>query len=354
MSMGVKFSNNPGEARLDIFAKRVIVAILILAVTLLIWQLMPVLLMAFIGILIAIMLRGFAGLLSRFLPISRNWSLLIVLLLIVGVGGLFIWLAGSLIGNQLAQFTELIPTSKARLQQMLRGWSFGEYVFKNISNSKLDLDKGIQIFTTITQIAFFTVDAVVSLFVVIFTSIYFSVNPDVYTSGLIALVPKEKSPRLAEVLEATAHTLRYWMLGQAASMIIVALLTGLGLWLVGVPLAFLLGLITGLLNIVPYLGAVAGAVPGCLVALTQDWNAVIYTILVYVAVHQLDGDIVSPLAQKQAINLPPALIIFAVVAFGYVFGLLGILVAAPLTVVVIVWVKMLYVQDVLEKPIDII
>lgn len=352
--MGVKFSNNPGEARLDIFAKRVLVVVVILAVTVLIWQLMPVLLMAFVGILVAIMLRGFAGLVSRFLPISKDWSLLIVLALIIGVGGLFIWLAGSLIGNQLAQFTELIPTSQARLQEMLRGSSIGEFLLKNIKSSKFDLDQGIQIFSTITQIAFFTMDAVVGLLVVIFTSVYFSISPDVYTRGLVALVPKAKSQRLEEVLEVTAHTLRYWMLGQAASMIIVAFLTTLGLWLVGVPLAFLLGLITGLFNVVPYLGAVVGAVPGCLVALTQDWNSVIYSIVIYVAVHQLDGHIVSPLVQNKAINLPPALVIFAVVAFGMIFGVLGMLVATPLTVVVVVWIKMLYVHDVLEKPVEMI
>jgi predicted PurR-regulated permease PerM len=346
--------NNPPEMRLSMFAKRVIVAILLLGVTVLIWQLLPVLLMAFIGVLIAIMLRGLAALVSRFLPISREWSLLIVLLTLVGLGGLFFWLAGSLIANQLAQFAELLSASKARLQHILRGSSWGQHILKDISSSKFNLREGIQIFTTITQIASTTVDTVLNLFVILFTSLYFSVNPGVYIRGLIALAPKEKSRRLEEVLEATAHTLRHWMLGQAASMTIMALLTGLGLWLVGVPLAFLLGLITGLFNIVPYLGAVLGAVPGCLIALTQGWNTVFYAIVVYVAVHQLDGQIVCPLAQKQAIKLPPALIILAVVAFGLLFGLLGILVATPLTVVVIVWIKMLYVHDVLEKPVEIL
>jgi predicted PurR-regulated permease PerM len=352
--MARQYPNNPTEGRLDIFAKRVIVVILIVAVAAVIWKLMPVLLMAFIGALIAIMLRGLAGLVSRFLPISTDRSLLIVLLILAGGGGLFFWLAGSLISDQLAQFTELIPTSKARLQQMLRGSSWGQQILKSISNSKLDLDQGIQIFSTITQIATVTMNAVVGLVVVLFTSVYFSVNPGVYTRGLIALVPKEKSRRLEEVLEATAHTLRYWMLGQAASMIIMALLTSLGLWLVGVPLAFLLGLITGLFNIVPYLGAIVGAIPGVLIALTQDWNTVLYAIVVYVAVHQLEGHLVSPLAQNKAIKLPPALIIFAVVAFGLMFGMLGILMATPLTVVAMVWIKMLYVHDVLEKPVEIL
>lgn len=81
-------------------------------------------------------------------------------------------------------------------------------------------------------------------------------------------------------------------------------------------------------------------------------NTVYYAMAVYFVVHQLDGYIVSPIVQTKAIRLPPGLILLAVVAFGLIFGLVGVLVATPLTVVAIVWIKLLYVHDTLEKPVE--
>ena len=185
-----------------------------------------------------------------------------------------------------------------------------------------------------------------------FTAIYFSLDPGVYIRGVVALVPKARSAGFLEVMEETATTLRYWMLGQGTAMLAMAILTSLGLWLIGVPLAFLLGLITGLFNIVPYLRAILGAVPGGLIALTVSTETMLYAIIVYFIVHQLDGYIISPIVQKKAVRLPPALVLLAVVAAGMLFGLMGVFVATPLTVVAIVWIKFLYVQDTLEKPVD--
>jgi predicted PurR-regulated permease PerM len=340
------------DSDLKAFAKRVLVAVLILAVVLFAWKIANVLLMTFIGILIAIMLRGLAGLVSRHLPISTQWALLVVILILLAIFTLFIWFAGSRINDQLSEFTRMIPTSTNRLEELLRRYSWGQYILSSISDMKLSASQGIKLFTRTTEIATTTLAAIANIIVILFTAIYFSVNPGLYIKGIVALVPKGKSQRVEEVFEATAHTLRYWLLGQAAAMIAVAILTTLGLWLVGVPLAFLLGLIAGLLNFVPFLGAIMGAIPGTLIALTKGGNTAFYALLVYLIVQQLEGNLVTPMAQKQAIQLPPALIILAVVVFGLIFGLAGVLVATPLTVVAIVWIKMLYVHDVLGKPVE--
>jgi len=179
------------------------------------------------------------------------------------------------------------------------------------------------------------------------------IDPDLYVRGILQLVPESKSSRIADTIDATGRTLRYWLLGQGISMLFVGILTTVGLWLAGVPLAFLLGVIAGILEFVPFLGPVAASIPGILIALTEGWTVALYALLVYVIVQQIENRLIVPLVQWKAVALPPALVILAVVALGLLFGLLGVLVATPLTAVTMVWVKRLYVEDVLGKRTDL-
>jgi predicted PurR-regulated permease PerM len=142
-------------------------------------------------------------------------------------------------------------------------------------------------------------------------------------------------------------------LGQGVSMLTVGVLVTAGLWLAGVRMAFLLGVIAGVLEFIPFIGPIMGGIPGVLIALTQDWRTALYAVIVYVIVQQVENHVLIPLIQRKAVEVPPALVILAVVALGLLFGVLGALVATPLMAVIMVWVKMLYVQDVLGKSIDV-
>ncbi len=180
-------------------------------------------------------------------------------------------------------------------------------------------------------------------------AIFFMADPSLYIRGLLLLVPERRSSRIAETIDATAQTLRYWLLGQGVSMFFVGVLTAVGLWLAGVPLAFLLGVIAGILEFVPFLGPVAATIPGVLIAVTEGWTVALYALLVYVIVQQIENRLLVPLVQWKAVSLPPALVILAVVALGLLFGVLGVLVATPLTAVLMIWIQKLYVEDVLGK-----
>jgi len=124
------------------------------------------------------------------------------------------------------------------------------------------------------------------------------------------------------------------------------------LWIVGVPLALLLGVFSGILEFVPIVGPVAGAVPGIIMAMSGGWTKALYAVLVYFIVQQAENHVLIPLIQRKAVSLPPALVVLAVVAMGLLFGMLGVLVATPLTAVIIVWIRMLYIEDVLGKGRD--
>lgn len=189
--------------------------------------------------------------------------------------------------------------------------------------------------------------------VVIVVGLFLAIHPGIYTEGAVHLFPKEKRERVREVFAAEGRGLRWWLIGRLCSMLVVGLLTGLGLWLVGLPLVFTLGLLAGLLSFVPYVGPIAAAVPGLLVALTAPGVSVWMVALVYLGVQLLESNAITPLIQQRAVSLPPALLVVVQLLGGILAGLLGVLVATPLAVAVIILVQMVYVQGILDDPVQV-
>lgn len=150
-------------------------------------------------------------------------------------------------------------------------------------------------------------------------------------------------------MNAAAHTLRQWITAQLMSMTIVGILTGLGLWAAGIPLAFILGLIAALLAFIPNIGPVLAAVPALLLALAQGPSTVMWVAAVYIVVQGLESYAITPIIQKEKVSLPPALIIAAQLLLGVLFGILGLARATPLTAVVLTLTGMLYVEGFLER-----
>ena len=149
------------------------------------------------------------------------------------------------------------------------------------------------------------------------------------------------------MLDTLGRALWLWLIGQSVDMLAVALATGLGLWAIGVPLPVALGLIAGVTNFIPYLGPFIGAAPAVLIAFAHDPADALWTALLFAAIQQVEGNVLQPVIQRRATALPPVLTILAVVGAGVLFGLVGVLVATPLLLVLIVLVRMLYVEDAL-------
>ena len=148
------------------------------------------------------------------------------------------------------------------------------------------------------------------LFVLILaTAIFLAAAPKTYVAGFLRLLPTGWRPRGHEVLDELGSTLQLWFLGQSADMLVVALLTGTGLFFLRVPLAVTLALIAGLFNFVPYIGALAGAVPALAVASAQSPRVALYVAILFLVVQTLEGNVIAPLIQKRTIDLPPALTI---------------------------------------------
>ena len=186
-----------------------------------------------------------------------------------------------------------------------------------------------------------------NLVLLVTVAIFLALDAPMYRGGALRLVPLSYRARAGQIADELARALARWMGGQALDMVLVALVTGLGLWLLGVPLALVLGLIAGLTNIIPVVGPFLSGIPAVLFALTQGFDLAVYVALLFVVVQQVEGNLLMPLIQRYAADLPPALTVLAILAFGGLFGFAGIVLATPLLLVTIILVKRIYVEDVL-------
>ncbi len=161
------------------------------------------------------------------------------------------------------------------------------------------------------------------------------------------MVPIQKRNRAREVMETLGFTLWGWLKGTFLSMIIIGIITTVGLSVIGVPLALLLGVFAGIMEFIPNIGPFIAGVPAVLLALTVDPTKALYVVGLFVVVQSIEGYILTPLVQKHAIDLPPVLTITAQLIMGLLAGFMGLLLAMPLMAVIMVLVKMLYIEDVL-------
>jgi predicted PurR-regulated permease PerM len=188
---------------------------------------------------------------------------------------------------------------------------------------------------------------------VLVAAIFLASDPATYRRGLLLLMPAKAEATASLALDDAARGLKGWMVGQAVSSLVVVALTGGGLALLGVPAAGGLGLIAGLLDVIPMIGPIIAGIPAVLLAFTVSPATALWTLVLFLVIQQLQGNFLQPMIQKQAVDVPPAVLLFAVVAAGVLFGFLGVLLAAPLTVVVYVLVQRVYVKTLLGKTIKI-
>ena len=314
---------------------------------LLVWLLSDVLLLVFASILFACVLHAGAGKVHRWTGLSRGWSLLLLIVVLLTVFGGAIWLRGPEIGNQVAQIIKAFSQELQQLKEYVLSTSWGETVRDKVSGDGWSIlgragSYVPSVFGSVLGLGS-------TLVILIATSLFFAISPGLYRDGFVRLLPLEWRPRGRDVLDEMGEGLQLWFVGQFADMVVVAVLTGIGLYVIGVPLAVTLALFAGLLNFVPYIGALAGSLPALLVAASQGSHVVLYTAILIGCVQLLEGNVIAPLIQKRTVDLPPALTILSQTILGSLFGVLGLILATPLTAAAMIFVRMVYVESTLEK-----
>jgi predicted PurR-regulated permease PerM len=330
----------------------ILVALAAGAAMLLAWQAAGILLLIFAGLLFGAFLDACTRGLARVLPVGRGWRLGIVCtLLVFGTAWLLAWSGYNLIG-QAESLIELIGDQLRALRSGLRAIGIAPQSGSGEPRTLLQLllpDPG-----ALFGGAYSAFNAASGLLgnavVVFFIGLFAAADPATYRRGILALLPRDRRPRVGEVLDEMAGALRGWLVGQLVAVVLIALSTWAGLALIGMQGALLLGLQAGLVNFIPYLGPVIAAVPILLVAMTQGTSMVLWALGVHVVIQTLEGYVLAPMIQRRAVELPPVLSLAAVAVLGALFGAMGAALATPLVAVLKVAVMRLYVEDRLGGP----
>lgn len=309
------------------------------------WAVGGFLLTVFAGILLAVFLHGLSRFVSHWTGLGHGWSLGVVgisLLTVVGAGG---WLLGPQVAEQIDDLWRQVAIRLEWLSRAVESYGWGQAIRSRLASSAGELASGLR------GVAQVTAGLIGTFAVIAFLGIYIAAEPGVYTGGLLRLVPRTRRARARTILDELGETLGWWLIGRAFSMVVVGVLVWLGLSLLGVKLAVTLGLLAGLLDFIPYIGPVIAAVPAIAIAFADGPQQAAYVALLYIAVQSVESYLLTPLVQRRAVSLPPALTLSAQILGGLFFGLLGVAMATPLAAAGIVLVRRLYVEDVLgDRP----
>jgi len=329
----------------------VVIGVAIVGIAWLLVSLVEVLLLVFAALVLAAIFIAMTDLLCRLADMKRGFALtlsvLALLLLFVAVFALF----GSQLADEYDTIRTSIPPALAQLQAAFDQYGMGEPA------RRLLVDGGSNIAKYLPQAGTYMLSAgnsIANIVLLLVGAIFIAGDPGVYRRGLLLLTPSRGEDVVAAAIDDASRGLRGWMMGQAVSSVVVALLTWAGLALLGVPAAGGLGLLAGLLDVIPMVGPIIAGVPAVLLAFTVSPATAGWTVGLFLLIQQLQGNLLQPMIQKQAVDVPPAVLLFAVVAAGSLFGFIGVLLAAPLTVVVYVLVQRIYVKSLLGKDIKIV
>jgi predicted PurR-regulated permease PerM len=334
------------------FVKRSLVVIALVTLTVLVLALlyigMQVLFLVLASVLLALPLRAGTRLLSRKTKLPEGASLAIVLLTTFAViYGVFALLSGA-ITQQIDDLQDQLPGLIKNAQQQLSQSELGQRIASDLSSDEFSLEKMAKEGNWFGR-AFGAVSSVFGVlsnfYIVFFVTLFIAVSPDTYYKGIILLVPLSGRERAHEVMAKLGDTLLNWLTGQVFSMTVVGVLTGIGLWIMGIPLAGVLALIAALLSFIPNFGPVLSLIPAALVALVNGPEQVLYVAALYIGVQAIESNLITPLVQQELIEMPPALILVAQVVIGSIAGAVGVIFATPVVAIIMVLVKVLYIRD---------
>jgi predicted PurR-regulated permease PerM len=178
-----------------------------------------------------------------------------------------------------------------------------------------------------------TISAVGNIFIVLFLGLAFAAQPGTYHDGLLFLTPARHRTRAALVIDRIGETLERWLVAQIIVMIAVGTVTWVGLALIGIPGSFILGIQAGLLAFIPTVGAIIAGVVVVLASLASGWVATLSAFLLFLGVHAMESYVLTPLLQRQALDIPPATLFAFQIVLGVVFGIWGLALALPLVAI---------------------
>lgn len=307
-------------------AKRAFIWALVIGLIGLAIYLSQSLLVIFGAMVFGALIDGGVRLIGKVLPIGRNWRVAMVLAATIAFFAWLILFAGGQIAAEASAFPDLIRNQIAQLLAYLReqGVSISQQNVENVAGS---LISGVG---TVTRAIGGLFGGLTTLLLIVIIGVYFAIDPRLYERGVAWMVPDSQRAAFQDTISHQAYTMRRLLAGRMIGMVAEGVFTWALLAAYGVPMAALLGLLTGLLAFIPNIGALISGFLMVLVGFSGGTEMGLYTIFVYFLVQNFDGYVLIPMIAKKTVDLAPALVLSAQLIFGVLFGIIGLALADPL------------------------
>jgi len=330
------------------FIRRVVLIILIGALTIALYRVGTLLILAFGSVLGAIIIHAVADRFTKHLHLPPRYAMGLAVVATLAVVGFLVWLLAFQFG---AQINALIVETPALLQR-LAAWMSQSAVGAKIVEAVKTGYASAQATQDLGQIARGGADLVLNTILLIVGAMFFAIEPARYRDGLLLLIPKAKRGAFGDAFDDLGRNLRLWLRAQIILMMLMGVSIGFGLWLSGVPSAAALGLLAGVSEFIPYIGPTVAMLPALGLAANAGSGPLIGAVATYAIVRLVQDMVVTPIIQNKVIAIPPAITLFAMVGIGYIFGLVGLIFAAPLLVAIFALTRSLYVRETLGEKLD--
>ncbi|MDO8977974.1 MAG: AI-2E family transporter [Afipia sp.] len=344
------------------------------------WYYAATLFLVFAGILLGVALTAMTHLLQKVMGGPHALRLALVCVVLAGLLSGVVFLGGSTIARQAAVLSNTLKSQLATVKSFLEQHGVDTSYLelgnptataaavataegpataaptpppglpKNLPSAGALASGGGAIVSQTLKLLLGTVSAVGNFFIVLFLGLSFAAQPSVYRRGLLALSPKRHRANVTVVVDRISDTLERWLIAQMITMAAVFMVTWIGLSIIGIDSAFILGIQAGLLAFIPTVGALIGGLIIVLASLASGWVAAFSAFVLFLGVHALESYILTPIIQRQALDIPPATLFAFQILLGVVFGLWGLALALPLMAIVKVITTYLREEDEEREP----
>ncbi len=317
------------------------------------WSFAATLFLIFAGMLLGVALNAMTNLLGRVTRLPHALRLTIVCLVLAGLLSGVVFLGGATIARQATALSDTIKSQLINVKGFLERNGIDTSYFDlgnpppasgassapaapgaaathNLPSAGTLASSGGAIVSQTLKLLLGTVSAVGNFFIVLFLGLTFAAQPSVYRTGLLFMTPARQRVRATIIIDRIGDTLERWLIAQMLTMAAVFLVTWIGLAAIGIQSSFILGIQAGLLAFIPTVGALVAGLIVVLASLASGWVAALSAFVLFLGVHALESYVLTPIIQRQALDIPPATLFAFQILLGVVFGIWGLALALPL------------------------